>query len=516
MPTEKEPVAPATWTTSPWLLPAIVCAHIVLWTAFSTLAQSAGAVHHDMTEAWAWGQQPQLGYYKHPPFYAWIVGLWFHIFPREDVWFYLLAQINSGLGLAGVWFLAGRLVGPAERLAAVLLLSLAPFNNVMAINFNANAILLSLWPWTTYAFVRAVQTGRALDGLLFGALAAAGLLSKYFSALLLAGCLFASLLHPRVRAIYRSPAPYVALVVCVLLLLPHANWVLSHDLQTLQYAADKANKSAFSRSLVLYKTITTGFATLALLGLPALVLGAAVGRAGLAERMSAARRNLRGDVAWIAVLAWTPFILTLLAGVLASVKISTNFMIPVLFMVPLAFLMLSRLAITPPQLRTIRRAAIGYPVAAVLATPVIATVLFARQVDLASEPRQELAARVTAEWHAAFGSPLRIVAGTNAYGTGITFYSPDSPADFTRLNHAQAPWITPERLRREGVAIACIDADQDCRAKAAALMTPAGRRLRIDLRRRFWGSEGPVHAFEVFMIPPGDIPPVREPMLHRN
>ena len=41
-----------------------------------------GTPHHDMTEAWAWGKEFQLGYAKHPPFTAWLVGGWFAVMPR--------------------------------------------------------------------------------------------------------------------------------------------------------------------------------------------------------------------------------------------------------------------------------------------------------------------------------------------------------------------------------------------------------------------------------------------------
>ena len=191
----------------PYALPLILLAHVALWTIYSCMAQSAGAVHHDMTEAFVWGENPALGYYKHPPLYAWITGLWFEVFPRRDWAFYLLSQVNAATGLAGIWYLAGRLVGPDTRLAALLLLTLAPFHNVMAINFNANTVLLSLWPWTAFAFVKAMQTGRARDGVAFGAIAAAAMLCKYYSGLLLATCVLASLAHPRVQEIYRSRAP---------------------------------------------------------------------------------------------------------------------------------------------------------------------------------------------------------------------------------------------------------------------------------------------------------------------
>src|SRR5205085_11590942 len=81
----------------PSILALLLVGHALAWTAYACIAQSSGAVHHDMTDAWSWGQEFQLGYYKHPPLFAWIAGVWFHALPREDWAFYLLSAVNSAV-----------------------------------------------------------------------------------------------------------------------------------------------------------------------------------------------------------------------------------------------------------------------------------------------------------------------------------------------------------------------------------------------------------------------------------
>src|SRR5438309_176101 len=105
--------------------------------------------------------------------------------PRTDWSFYLLSAVNAGIGLVGVWFLAGRFLKDLPRLAAVIFLIFLPSYTVMATNFNANTILLSLWPWTIYFFVRSIENAGKAGAVTFGIFAAAALLSKYFSALLI-------------------------------------------------------------------------------------------------------------------------------------------------------------------------------------------------------------------------------------------------------------------------------------------------------------------------------------------
>jgi hypothetical protein len=109
-----------------WRLIFFLLLHAAVWTVFAVLTLGSGSLHHDMTEAWAWGQEFQFGYHKHPPFFAWVAGLWFQVMPRADWSFYLLAMCNAGVGLAGVWMIAGRFLDGAERWSALLLVTLTP------------------------------------------------------------------------------------------------------------------------------------------------------------------------------------------------------------------------------------------------------------------------------------------------------------------------------------------------------------------------------------------------------
>ncbi len=60
----------------------------------------------DMLENYAWGQNLAWGSAKHPPFFAWVTGVWFLIFPTIDTAYYLLSYLNVAVGLLGVYRLA--------------------------------------------------------------------------------------------------------------------------------------------------------------------------------------------------------------------------------------------------------------------------------------------------------------------------------------------------------------------------------------------------------------------------
>ena len=70
-----------------------------------------------------------------------------------------------------------------------------------------------------------------------------------------------------------------------------------------------------------------------------------------------------------------------------------------------------------------------------------------------SWPQAEIARRMTAIWTRETGRPLRIVAGSDWVAGLVGVSAPDRPSLLTKGNRALSPWISAERLRREGMLI---------------------------------------------------------------
>jgi hypothetical protein len=65
-------------------------------------------------------------------------------------------------------------------------------------------------------------------------------------------------------------------------------------------------------------------------------------------------------------------------------------------------------------------------------------------------PQATIAQSLASAWREATDKPLRIVAG-RAWPAGLVALNhPDRPSIFTEGDFAFAPWITPERLARDG------------------------------------------------------------------
>lgn len=457
---------------------AFITVMVIGWALFALIWRWPAPAFDDTLEAWSWGQHFELGYYKHPPLFAWVAGVWFRILPRMDGSAYLLASLMVGIGLAGLWCLLRRFASSEAALAGMALVMLTPFHTVMASNFNANIILLALWPWTAYAFVRLCEQPTMLWGALFGLLAALSMLSKYASLLMLAGCGVALLLHPNRNRVLTSPAPYVAVVVGLLVLAPHINWLIFNDFPPFAYALEKTGSQT---ARFIWKAVTTGLGGVGLL-LPAVIAWrVALGRDGWSRQIASLRGLLKAEVRWLLPLALAAFSLTVAAGMTGKYKIATNFLIPTVSLLPLLALVPGAAVATPAAARRIAVIACGYLAIALMAAPLVAIVSVRANIKNAVAPTASVARAATTIWRQTFGVPVKIVAGTEMYELAAAFYSPDTPIEFTHFDRRHAPWITPERLERDGLLVICASADQACLTAAAPHRQPGTIEQRLTI-----------------------------------
>jgi 4-amino-4-deoxy-L-arabinose transferase-like glycosyltransferase len=475
------------------VLSALFLLHVAFWTVYGVLANPR-LVHPDMLEAYLWGHEFQLGYFKHPPFWAWIAGAWFEILPRSNWAFYLLCSLNSGLALLGVWRLYGVYASPDARRAGLLLLLATPFYTFISLNFNANTILLSLWPWTVYAFARSIERGGLGYSALFGAFAAAGMLSKYYSAIPLLCCFIASLFHPNAKRYYRSPAPYLSFGVAALLIAPHVFWLVENGFPTLEYAE---SKTAFSDKKTYFSILDFVVGCLAfhvvMLGL---ILLARRGAAKTDSRILDSSRIL-----FLGVLAFGPFVVTTLVGLLQHVRLSTNFATAMFILVPLMLMEALRPSLPKLTVFATRFTALVYAVALPLAVATPFLMVY-QEKPLAIMPFLEAAEAAQRHWREATSAPLRTVAGTLPHAAIVAFYGEGEIKEFTDFDRRHAPWIDESRLAETGLLAICGDWDWACNASAAAYAAKGGSVFDVALTRREGKTQGPLQKFSIYVVPP--------------
>ena len=171
--------------------------YIAMWSLYAVIAKSTQDLHPDMGEMVAWSREITLGAPKHPPLGPWLVRLWFDVFPREIWAYYLFAMILPTVALWIAWRLSARYLSADKRVVGIALLTFIPFYNFLALKFNANTVLTPFWAATTWWFLRSFETRNAGWAVLAGIGAAAAMLGKYWSFVLLAGLGLAALADPR-------------------------------------------------------------------------------------------------------------------------------------------------------------------------------------------------------------------------------------------------------------------------------------------------------------------------------
>ena len=163
----------------------LVIAFAAAWMIYGVIAKSSQDINADMAEMVIWARAPALGYPKHPPLLAYVVKLWFSVFPLADWAFTLLAVTTVSAGtLSG--HRALRCLAQGEKRAAVpFLLALIPFYTFLGLKFDQNSALIPLWALTLWAFMHSLETRRTGWAVLTGLAAAAAMMTKYWSAFLL-------------------------------------------------------------------------------------------------------------------------------------------------------------------------------------------------------------------------------------------------------------------------------------------------------------------------------------------
>ncbi|HEY4172538.1 MAG TPA: glycosyltransferase family 39 protein [Rhodopila sp.] len=484
----------------------LLAGFVMIWAVYLSVTEAPVAIKHDMSEAYAWGQEFQLGYNQHPPFWSWICGAWFLLFPRTGWAFALLSSLNAGIGLLGAWMLIGDFVRGRTRMAAWVLLMVTPLYTFYAYKYNANIIFLSIWPWTLHTFMRSVRSGRAGDAVGFGACVGAAMMSKYYALILIATCFFALLGLPARRRYLTSAAPYISTAVAVVIFAPHAAWLLAHKAPPLRYLEHISDQRW--HDVIDYALRTLGGAIGMNLGVVC-VVGLVIWTArrdGLSWPVSETDRPPLGV---LATLALAPLGLTLLGGLVLRTRTMSEMTIGTFPLLPLLVIELAgrwnkdRPLDTDRLCRIASRLAVALTLGAVMLSPAIAWErTFVSGHAMKIEPFQEAAAEATRLWHQQTSLPLAYVGGSMWYADAIAFYSSDRPHSFVFFDFDRDLWVTPEALAEHGLLSICIANDRDCLARTASFVTPGTTRTDVTLAHKFWGHVAdPVH-FVVTIIPP--------------
>lgn len=479
-------------------MPLLLLAYVLVWALYGALAKGGQDLHFDMVEGVAWSREPALGYTTHPPLAAWIVGLWFKIFPLTDWAFYLLAMANAGLGLWLIWRLSARWLDPDKRLLGLALLTFVPFFNFLALKFNPNTILIPLWAVTTTVFIRSYETRAPLFAALAGLAAAACMYGKYWSVFLLAGLALAALIDPRRRDYFSSSAPWITVAVGGLALGPHLAWLVANDFSPFSHAVVTHGGKGVAATLGGVLGYLVGAVAYVAVPVAFVMIVLRPGKAALADMTWPAEPERR----LLALVFWLPILLPVVVAPAIGAKIGSLWTMSALALLPVVLLSSPLIAVGRAVVPVLG-VALLFPVVMTAAAPAIAAVIHRYGPPDQSRHMDLLARAVTGAWRETSEAPLGLVGGTADVAYGVAFHLPERPLAIDILRPLSA--TSRQRIARHGAALACRAGHAACtdNARALAAANPKSRETVARLARSHLGHLGEPVSYVIVTIPPG-------------
>lgn len=506
----------------------LLLVYVLIWTVCHSLGSANLDRYGDMLENFAWGQVYTGSTFKHPPLLGWVTATWFYWLPVSDAAYYLLAFANTALGLFGIYRLAIAVGLQRQAVAVVALQMFALPYTTLAANFNANSILLAIWPWVVLRWWRCVHdpVQRLVWPIGLGVLASLAMLGKYYSGVLLLSLALASFAHTRSRDWLQSVRPWIALAVFILALTPHVVWLFGHDFATLRFVGKQGGEGVAWIQLLKF-----ALAPLLYWGIALAVCVAYFGSRQLPwwRRVVLAWR----PQGWSDLLFWVsllPFWVSLAFGVSGFVSLSLPWSIPLGFAFPLLWLRnleagheLDRTidTLTINSTQVVHSSARLYRLVARLLCLVVLgfavrAVLLAQRGDPATYlPRREAAQHLLTQWQQTFPTQkLAWVGGTWAENTSLAFYGDNSiralpgfPDQFPNNLDPEADWMQqpgviycPAVVGSDVVQVQC---DKQALLWLAEHAIPV-HRIEFRVQREGWRFplERPFRYVAFFYVPP--------------
>jgi len=190
----------------------------------------------DVAEAAAFGPDFQLTYAKHPPLSFWLTALAAKLGPFRYVAVHALGAVFSTFAQYYVARFCQRTMSDKAATVAILLGITSPFATYLAIQFNHNIALMPFWAMTIGFALKAYETNEAKYWALLGLVVGLALWAKYAIGLLCLPLLCAFLIVPEWRQSLKTIKPYIAIIVFLLIVMPHLTAVYQQNGRTIQYA----------------------------------------------------------------------------------------------------------------------------------------------------------------------------------------------------------------------------------------------------------------------------------------
>jgi len=428
---------------------AFVFLHVIAWTLAPILIRLN--LPMDSIEGAIWGRQLEWGYDKNPFMNGWLTALALKIDGSTGWAIYLFSQLSVAVCFWAVWRLSKKMLQPMYALLAVLLLESMQYYNFHAVDFNDNTLELSIWALTILFFYQALTTSRLRDWLLTGFFAGVGMMTKYYTVMLLFPMLLLLLFNPIGRAQFKKPALYIGLLVFMAIITPHSVWLFSHDFITLNYAFNRVASPPswfnhlFFPAQFFWQIIEVILPALFLIGL--LFINSKPSRV---DNQLSWQSISQLDKQFLFFVGLGPFLLTILLSAVMGIKLRAGWGQPLLSLWGLILIMGLQPYLNLTITKFYRFLVIIIVFLGVNITAYSIALIRADEPSSANYPGKIIATSITQRWYRKYHTSINYIAGSRFAAGNIAFYSKDHPQVYIDWDQKISPWIDEKKLKQQG------------------------------------------------------------------
>jgi len=488
----------------PVLVAVMAACQIVAWTLAPALTHSSLPL--DVIEGYMWGREWVIATYKHPALPSWVLEI-SRIATGTVGWpAYLVSQLFIAATFLFVYLLGRDLLGPRRAAAGTLLLTGIAFYAWPTTEFNHNVAQMPFWAALPWALWRAVERKSIAWWAFAGALAGASVYAKLTSMLLLITLLGWMLWDRDARRCLATPGPWIGLALFVVLVVPLAHWLVEHDFAPLLYATSRARMPQGRLLGFLLSLFLSLFGLSILLAIAGLIgprTRWALDAQAACRSPPVAARTKR----YLILITAGPLALTMMGASLSGSSLKVAWSSSFFNYAGILAIALTSRHFSGEALRRIAACAgvlltvvpLGY------ALVIVTCPLLSSAPLRVHWPQSEIAKRFVDIWVQETGQPLRIVTGNRWIAGLVGVTAANSPSILSGADLAASPWITPERVEREGMLVVWDARTREMpRLLLPLIATASVREERFSWKR---STEGGEIVIRYAIVPPKHDPP---------
>jgi len=488
-----------------WLF---IGAHALLWTLVPTLVNPNLPL--DVIEGLTWGHEWQWGYHKHPPIKPWFIEVMAVMSGKGDWAQYLLSQLCIVVAFGAIWQLSRDILKSPWAIVAVLLMEGIYYHNYTSPEFNVNVAELPFWSLTILCVWRALNSDSYWPWALAGLFMGLGFLSKYVFVFLILSLLAMLVSRQSWRAVWRTPGPYLAGGVALLVVTPHLAWVVENDFITVAYGIDRVGvdrKSVFDHLYYPFKFLISQ----SLILIPSLLMLWTL--KGPRRELMRAPEHSEIRAFLLFVTLGPPVLMAFLSGI-GGWKLRSMWGTPLFLTASVTLVYFCKDFLSEKRLRRFMAVWLIFFLLPLVTYGSVGLwgPAFTERGKRTQFPGQALADVVFTKWHARFEESPAMIIGEFWNAGNISYHSKARPSVFIDADPKKSPWIDSDRIAIQGAIVIGED-----KADAYRLLPAQYKDVldegRLELPYQYKGDVPPVTLWLLF-VPP--TPPVDQSLPGAN